>query len=436
MKDIKPIVEMKNWKKALILGLLVVFTVGVTYLNPSKGALSWAPIKKVILPQAYAYEDYQEINKVYDENPVQDEFFSSLKKFSYDTAVEVFQSNQENISYSPLSFYFALAMATSGAEGETLEELLSFMGMVDKASLLENSGNLFRRLYFDNEIGQLKIANSLWMNKEVVWKEPFIKNSAENFYATSYQMDFNDKKTELAMSAWVYENTGKILKPEIELSPNDILSILSTVYFYDQWMDEFDGGKTKEDVFHLQDKSEVKTDFMNSHYGAHGFIKGEGFTRSSLNMKNSTSMVFILPDKGVSPQDLLSTPEKMKKAFESGEEGYGEVLWQVPKFSFESKIDLRETLELLGVTAAFEADANFRSITDQIAYIGGIQQESHISIDEKGVEAAAFTQINFVGSGLPTDKAEMILNRPFIYGIQASDGTLLFVGICENPIVK
>jgi len=34
---------------------------------------------------------------------------------------------------------------------------------------------------------------------------------------------------------------------------------------------------------------------------------------------------------------------------------------------------------------------------------------------------------------MPKDKAEMILNRPFIYGIAAANGTLLFIGVCMNP---
>lgn len=74
-------------------------------------------------------------------------------------------------------------------------------------------------------------------------------------------------------------------------------------------------------------------------------------------------------------------------------------------------------------------------MTKEDVYISNIKQESYIAIDEKGVEAAAFTEIDYCGAAAITeDKAEMILNRPFIYGIQDSNGVLLFVGICENPI--
>ena len=73
-------------------------------------------------------------------------------------------------------------------------------------------------------------------------------------------------------------------------------------------------------------------------------------------------------------------------------------------------------------------------ITDQMAYINEIQQQTHISIDEEGVEASAFTQIDYVGSATSEGRVDMILDRPFIYGITASNGSLLFIGICMNPV--
>ena len=45
--------------------------------------------------------------------------------------------------------------------------------------------------------------------------------------------------------------------------------------------------------------------------------------------------------------------------------------------------------------------------------------------------SSAFTKLDLTGAGLPVDKAEMILNRPFIR-ITAANGTLL-AGVCMNP---
>ena len=42
------------------------------------------------------------------------------------------------------------------------------------------------------------------------------------------------------------------------------------------------------------------------------------------------------------------------------------------------------------------------------------------------------------GAGMPQDKevAEMICDRPFIYGIRdGHSGAWLFIGVCQNPVL-
>lgn len=147
-------------------------------------------------------------------------------------------------------------------------------------------------------------------------------------------------------------------------------------------------------------------------------------------------MVFILPDEGISPQSLIDTPEKIREVFEGGEEYMGEVVWQIPKFDFTSSLDLKETLNHLGVTSAFEPDADFSGITDDVAFLSGITQGTHIAVNEDGVDASAFTLIEYAGEAIPNGRADMCLTRPFLYGITGTNGALLFVGICENPSVN
>jgi len=418
---------------ALIVGLSSILP---KLVNKQEGALldSNEALLDVVFPNAYAFDDHDGWREIRENNPIDEAFIKAINDFTYKTASQILSEQNDNTNYSPLSLYYALALAASGAEGETADELLALLGMPDQASLSEQCGNLYRRLYIDNNIGKLQINNSLWMDNEIVWKDDFIRNAAENFYAYSFSEDFSDAKTAQLMAEWVSEKTNGTLKPEIKIDPEQILSIINTIYFYDQWINEFDKSKTEEDVFYLSDESTISCDFMNS-ISFTGFSKGNGFTRSSLGLKNRGSMVFILPDEGRSPQELLSTPEKLKEAFDGGEEGYGEVTWQIPKFNFGTSLELIDILQQLGVNAAFkEEDADFSGITDNVAFISKIRQETHIAIDEKGVEASSYTQIDYCGAGMPGDKADMILNRPFIFGIAAYDGTLLFIGVCENPV--
>ncbi len=405
---------------------------GLLWLIPS-GSGSAQALLEVKYPKARSFEDFEALHKTVEENPVEESFITGINEFSYETGAQILSHGEGNQNYSPLSLYYALSLAASGAKGETQQELLDLLKVSDIKLLTKQASNLYRRIYSDNKIGSLKIANSLWMDKNVGWERSFIENAAKDFYTSIYSVDFKDENTPKDMAKWVLDNTNGTLLPEMDISPEQILSIINTVYFYDQWVDKFDKSETKEDEFYLSNGETVKCDFMNSRYASAGFYKGEGFTRSSLSLKNSGSMVFILPDEGVPVQELLESPEKLKAAFEGGEQGYGQVVWQIPKFSFGAKYDLKESLKTLGVENIFEENADFSGITKELAFISDVRQETHIAIDENGVEASAFTQIDYCGAGMPEGRADMILNRPFIFGVTAPTGTLLFVGVCENP---
>ena len=279
-------------------------------------------------------------------------------------------------------------------------------------------------------------ANSIWFDNSLNIKSDYVSDLADNFYAHSFSMDFSDKSAEDIMSDWVKDMTRGTINPNIELSPEAIMSLVNTIYFYDEWTDRFDKKQTKEDIFYLEDGNEVKCDFMNATYGSHLFTKGENYTRSALKLKEQGQVIFILPDEGINPRELLATPESTRELFEGGEQTNGEVVWKIPKFDFGNKFSLKDMLSDLGVNKAFGDNADFGNITDDMAFISNISQETHISIDEKGVEAAAFTEIEYCGAAMPKDNAEMILDRPFIYAITSRGGNIIFIGICENPDLK
>jgi serpin B len=332
----------------------------------------------------------------------------------------------------------ALSIAAIGSSNTTQDEIFSVLGTSGKGIdyLSDQNSKLFRLLYLDNEIGKLKIANSIWLQKNLSFKKSFLDSAVNNFYASLFNVDFSDKNTSKLMSNWVSENTNGTLSPKIDIDKQQIVSILNTIYYKDQWIDRFDKDKTKPDTFYLSDGSKVQCDFMNDTYSSHGFIKGNGFTASSLDLKNDGSMILVLPDKGVSVDSLISTPEKVASLFQNENTIFGKVIFQVPKFSFGNSMELKDVLEGMGIKSAFRSNADFSGITDGTAFISNVKQQTHIAINEDGVEAAAFTQINCCGSALPKNEvAEMILNRPFIFALKSND-RLLFMGVVNNPTEK
>lgn len=396
-------------------------------------------VKPPIYPKGISFDDHDSRIANINKNSIDTSYKKALNKFSFRSASKILSGQSKNIMYSPASLYMTLSLAGIGANGTTQDEIFSVLNASGKGTnyLSKQNSKLFRLLYSDNKIAQLKMANSLWLEKNISFKDSFIDNAVQNFYASIYNVDFSDDTSGLLMSKWVSENTNGILSPKMSIDKEQIMSIINTIYFKDEWVDRFNEKNTKLDTFYLSNGGEIKGDFMNTIYRVHGYVKGDGFTSSSLGLKNSSSMMFILPDKGVSVDDLISTPEKTALLFNDKETKSGKVIFQIPKFSFGSSLALNDTLKTMGIKLAFQPKADFSGITDGAAFISNIKQETHIAIDEKGVEATAYTKIDYAGSAAPNNNvAEMILDRPFIFVIKSAYDTVLFVGVVNNPIDK
>lgn len=370
-------------------------------------------------------------------------FLQQLNEFSLFSSSEVLSDAGEetNRLFSPISLYMALAMVAETAEGETQDEIIKALQFKNMNLIKSETGKLFRQLYFYNEIGKLNLANSLWLNETVDFNEPVLNTLAKDYYAHSLKLDFKDRNSSKEISKWVSEQTGNKLgtdSSDFILNPDSVMTLINTIDFYDEWVDSFDESQTKTDQFYPSKGNPIESDFMNMSYASHPFARGEGFTVSSLAMKNNHQMLFILPDEDVSPQDIVSDQKRLKDAvtaLSSEQASYGEVVFKVPKFNFSSKLDLKEVTKAMGIETAFDYQlANFTPLSDvKPLFLAEIKQSARISIDEKGVDASAFTQIDYEGSAMPEGRADMVLDRPFIFVIVGADQVPLFVGLINNP---
>lgn len=409
------------------------------------------PVKEVArakAPVEQTYKTEEERWAAARERQIPETFRTAYLDFSYQTASQILKDGQENLLYSPVSLYYTLALAAEGANGETRKEILSVLHYPYVENLSADLKTAYEFLYREQKVKpknaggedgdpgsryELKLCNSLWADPSVGLKKPFADHAAQYFYSDIFTADLGDPKTAEQMKKWVSEKTNGLINPEMEPQGEEILSMINTVYFYDEWVDRFGKDETKEGTFTRSDRTEVNCEFMNRTMGSHGFNRGENYTASSLSLKNG-SVDFYLPDQGTDVRELVGTPERLKSILEGeGESGMGEVVWKVPKFSYGCKISLKDSLKALGMNRAFE-DADFSNMTDSEAFISNIRQETHVGIDEIGVEAAAFTEIMYAGAAMPAGRAEMILDRPFLYVIK-NKGQILFIGICEDPSV-
>lgn len=419
------------------LTILIMGVVGGIKLSLSWGSLNIGhstedEILAASYPKGYSFEDYDAKFAIREENEVRSDTLEAINQFTYNSASILLNKQNTNQMYSPISLYYALALAVKGANGKTKQEMLGALCVAEQGDIGAEAGKLYRLLYTKNEIGQLQIANSLWLGKSfqgkaVTYQNSFIEEVKDDFYASLYSVDYQDSSTGDAMKKWVEENTNGTLEYEYQPENDQLLTILNTIYYYDEWTERFDTTETKMDSFTKEDHDVITMDFMNREEVSASFSRGNGFTRSSLGLKNGGEMIFILPDAGVTVGELTENADLLQEVFTGGTSKSGRVTWKIPKFRYNSSFDLNEMLQQLGVEKAFGEEADFSGITTTPSFISKVRQDTHIAIDEKGVEASAYTEISYCGSAMPEDEADMILDRPFIYGIE-KDGVLLFMG--------
>ena len=358
------------------------------------------------------------------------------------TASKLLGNETTNEIYSPLSLYFAMTLLTSGADGETLDELLEVMNATNVDEMMDNANTMYNALYYNGDTSKTQIANSLWLKDGLLFEEDYL-NHAEKLFSSLYNVDFADPKTSEMQNQWINDNTNDTLNTDDRIiNPNTIVTIINTIYYYSEWNEEFISDENIDGTFTLDSGEVIDTEFMTRYFetGAY-FYDSEMYSRSShgLDLKDGSSIVFILPKDGYTVDDLLESEESLNESFFGGTQRSGELIYEIPKFKAKSDFDIIESMKELGVEKAFvPGGAEFQNMIAGIgkdAWVSKINQKASFSIDEKGVEASAYTEIDLrmKGSGSwSDDKCEMILDRPFLYGIE-KDGVLMFVGVCNNP---
>lgn len=386
------------------------------------------PAAEPVYPKALGFDDYEGRWALREEYPVEDTLWDSIHTFSVRTASLALGGTEENALFSPLSLWFALALCAESAGGDTRTALMDALGLSDNAA--QSAKALYNNLYKGNEIGALKLSTSLWVNEQFPVKQEFLDLAAENFYAHSYHCDFSDTAAGKAMGSWLEEATGGLLGGQaIETDPETLMTLFSAIYYSDQWIDEFNKDKNTTGTFHNADGTTGEAEYMHRTYGSHGWKYGEGWLSTALSLKNGGSMVLILPDEGVTPGELLANADVLSEILSGeAEGGWGEVVIQVPKFEVSDSLDLKPVLEGLGAEIVFDYEqADFSNLSDAALGLSSAKQETTLSIDEKGVTAAAYTQIDYAGAAPPDGRAELILDRPFLFAV-ITNGVPLFVG--------
>ena len=351
-----------------------------------------------------------------------------------------------NLICSPLSLQYALSMAANGASGQTLQEIVKFLGYGDEGIDALNAYNkiLLEQLPAVDLDVKLKVTDALIVNNMFPLLPSFKETVENNYYAAVDNMDFSDPDQVAArLNEWARRSTDgfidEILKSE-DISKDAVAFIMNALYFKAKWADEikpmFDERHTTQEDFTETDGNKVKLDMMRT-TSWYWYAEMDGYLVLKLPFAGEKfNMYFLLPDKN----DVAALVAKLQKTSWSEITGSlkndAQVRVRIPKFDIENNSHLTAVLQSLGISKAFQANsAEFDNMfqSDGPFMISKVIQKSRISVTEWGTEAGSVTVVDMVGADGDQPQYKIVnfnANHPFVFVIgEETSGTILFEGV-------
>jgi serpin B len=362
-------------------------------------------------------------------------------QFACDLYAEL-ATTEGNLFLSPFSIATALAMTDAGAAGTTDEELRAALHMTELGDRVHTA---YRALLQSLAVGRahgaytLATANRLFGQAGASFVPRFLDITRRDYGAELMRVDFggNLDGARKAINSWVSDQTDdKIpeLFPPGGLTPDVLLVLANATLFKGTWDNQFDPRRTVDAAFTLASGTTVQSRLMTKLRDEIELGRVPGGSLGVLPFEGKDlSMVVVIPDRhdGLPALEAQLSADAIAQWLDGLQRRKAEV--GLPKFRFQSEIDLVESLEKLGIVSAFTPHvADFSGISDQLdLYLGQARHVATIAVDESGAEAAAATGAGIMATSAPP---ELIANRPFLFWIHDHiTGAILFMGRLQDP---
>jgi serpin B len=361
----------------------------------------------------------------------------------------------ENVLVSPYSLWSALAMLQPGARGAALAELTKVLGLDDVAAVTAMTTALAARAeptpqqrsgiergWLKGDFGfHLEIANALWIQAGYRIRADYAAAVTRAFAADPRPVDFAGAPVAAcdAINRWASDKTHGRIRSIID--PNGMVAAMrgmlaNAIYFKAAWADEFWPHNTKPKPFRLVGGG-TKSVATMARVAWLLHADTPDFVAVQLPYVNPDVAMTILVPKAANIADadraLTSGRVDAVVAAMAGKE----VALELPKFTFETSLQLGRQLAAVGLAQTLGAGADLSGISEEPGFaVGDVVHKTFVAVDEKGTEAAAVTAIAVAGAA-PMAKpkpVEVKVDRPFYVLVRdLPTGALLFFGRVVEP---
>ena len=345
------------------------------------------------------------------------------------------EEKRDNMIYSPLSIKYALSMLEDGANGNTKDQIEKVIG-----------NNSVKK--YDNINDTMSLANAMYI-KDSYSKN--IKNEYKELLQNNYnaEIQFDTFDNAKNVNQWIENKTfGQIknMLDDIKIKNKKVL-LINTLAMNMEWKEQFDENNTYSRDFYLDDGNNIKVETMEKETTSNdiSYYQNKNVTAISMDLQKYNNKQFefiaIMPNNNVSKyiEDFnTDTLKKLLNKLKPASSEQNGIKICIPKFSFDYNLDLKEDLQNLGITNAFENDADFSNIVAGEFFVDDVLHKANIIFSESGIKAAASTVVEMTDGAIMNNKTkpkEIKIDRPFMYIIRDKiTEEIWFVGELYKPI--
>ena len=345
-------------------------------------------------------------------------------------------AGDDNLLYSPLSIYSALAMVYEGARGTTADQFRSALGLPPLQALRPSYAHIYNTLN-NVQNATLRVGNAIWVQKgfQVL---PSYKETLEKYYAAkAANLDFTGapEKARLQINSFIAQQTGGMIKQLIPpglINPRTRLIITNAVYLKAAWLYPFNPNNTRPMDFHTPTGT-VKAQMMcmkPQHTLPYADLPDAQVLQ--LPYAGNLTLTIILPKHDIHTLEK-TLPQRLTQYLTSPQPTRLTKIC-IPKFQLQTAYDLKPPLQALGLTQPFTKNADLSGIDGKKdLYVQWIIHKARIQVDEQGTRAAASTAAGIGLTALPPGPT-FTADKPFIFIItHRPTGLIIFIGRVTDP---
>ena len=424
-----PTMSRSTCLRHLLLGPLLLLWVGCTPILPPPETSSPTP-SAISIPSA------AEVAQPNFDPQKYSTMTAALNGFGQSLFTEVAKSREGNLAVSPVGPFVLLELLREGSEGQTKTELTKVLGGEDW-----NSAEAANLVWVLNQSPSLSVAQKVFVDSSTSIRSEYLEaldpGLTGNVEPVSFKADNDNAQKRIA--DWTSEQTGGLLDAKIPLREDTLCVLLSALLYQGAWFYEFEPADTKDKTFTCTDGTEIQVPTMWLDFRELDYYRQGDVQAVALPYEDDMEMLLILPKKGSSPVDALSSFDFSPPP----EDGDIRVTLELPRFEVKTpELELTDALKALGAGALVEGADLSLLLDSPEAPMMSVRtfQQTLVKVNEAGTVAAAVTELYATPASaetpsddLPKD-IKLHFDHPFAFALRHKPSrALVFLGAVERP---